>query len=434
MFFYYLGLALRSLGRSPILSCLLVLAIGLGIGASMTMITVLHVMDGDPLPGRSGTLYSPHLNPLPLDYHSNPYSSDPSDSFTWPDAMALIDANRAEHQAAMVGGRVLIHPVRAGTPPFYTDGRHATSQFFAMFGVPFVQGRGWSAEDDADAAHVVVLSQELSKRLFGTAKSVGFTVQMDDTNLRVVGVTGNWEPRPMFYGMHGVFDQTDRYFLPLSTAIQLGFDVTDELSSFRGAFNGDLKSPDLTWLQVWVQLDGAPHVAAYRQFLINYSAQQTARGRFQQPPKSATLTPLMDYLQQRDLVPSDVKLQLWISLGFLFVSMLNVSALLLAKILRRSGEVSIRRAMGARKSDVFMQLGVESALIGITGGLVGLALAQLGLWSVRQRPDDYAHLARMDTSMLVTTVVLAVAASVVAGLLPAWRACRIAPALNLKTQ
>ena len=434
MFFYYLGLALRSLERSPILSCLLVLAIGLGIGASMTMITVLHVMDGDPLPGRSSTLYSPHLNPLPLDYHSNPYSSDPSDSFTWPDAMALIDANRAERQAAMVGGRVLIHPVRGCKPPFYTDGRYATSQFFAMFGVPFVQGRGWSAEDDADAAHVVVLSQELSERLFGTAKSVGFTVQMDDTNLRVVGVTGNWEPRPMFYGVHGVFDQTDRYFLPLSTAIQLGFDVTDELSSFRGAFNGDLKSPDLTWLQVWVQLDSAPHVAAYRQFLINYSAQQTARGRFQQQPKSATLTPLMDYLQQRDLVPSDVKLQLWISLGFLFVCMLNVSALLLAKILRRSGEVSIRRAMGARKSDVFMQLGVESALIGITGGLVGLALAQLGLWSVRQRPDDYAHLARMDTSMLVATVVLAVAASVVAGLLPAWRACRIAPALNLKTQ
>lgn len=70
----------------------------------------------------------------------------------------------------------------------------------------------------------------------------------------------------------------------------------------------------------------------------------------------------------------------------------------------------------------------------MAGGLLGLALAELGLWSVRQRPDDYAHLAQMDTPMLVVTIALAVGISVLAGLLPAWRACRIPPALQLKTQ
>lgn len=68
MFAYYLDLALRSLKRTPVLTALMVLAIGLGIGASMTMITVLHVMTQDPLPGRSAHLYVPHLDPLPVSY------------------------------------------------------------------------------------------------------------------------------------------------------------------------------------------------------------------------------------------------------------------------------------------------------------------------------------------------------------------------------
>ena len=58
MFGYYLDLALRSLKRNWIMTALMVVAIGLGIGASMTMITVLHVMDGDPLPGAQCTFVS----------------------------------------------------------------------------------------------------------------------------------------------------------------------------------------------------------------------------------------------------------------------------------------------------------------------------------------------------------------------------------------
>ncbi|HET8898145.1 MAG TPA: ABC transporter permease, partial [Rhodanobacteraceae bacterium] len=61
MFGYYVDLALRSLKRNKVLTALMVLAIGLGIGASMTMLTVLHAMSGDPLPERSAHLYRPFL-------------------------------------------------------------------------------------------------------------------------------------------------------------------------------------------------------------------------------------------------------------------------------------------------------------------------------------------------------------------------------------
>src|SRR3546814_12068714 len=63
MFAYYLNLALRSFRRNKALTVLMVLAIALGIGASMTTLTVFHVLPGDPVPTRRGPLFSVRLDP-----------------------------------------------------------------------------------------------------------------------------------------------------------------------------------------------------------------------------------------------------------------------------------------------------------------------------------------------------------------------------------
>ena len=102
--------------------------------------------------------------------------------------------------------------------------------------------------------------------------------------------------------------------------------------------------------------------------------------------------------------------------------------------MRRSGEIGVRRALGASKAAIFAQALVEAAAVGLAGGVLGLVLALLGLWAVRQQPATYAELAHLDPVMLLLTFLLAVAASVLAGLLPAWRACQIAPAIQLKSQ
>jgi putative ABC transport system permease protein len=434
MFGYYLDLALRSLRRTPILTGLMVLAIGLGIGASMTMITVLHMMTDDPMPGRSAHLYMPHLDPLPLKSNSVAFGHDASDNLTWPDAMALLDAHRAVRQAAMAAGYLLTRPARADVHPFYVNGRYATADFFAMFGVPFEHGSSWGAADDASSAHVVVLADSLARKLFGSTDAIGKMVRLGDNDLRVIGVTADWQPSPLFYsansGRH--YSDRDQFFLPLSTALDLNLTVSGGVDNWGKNFDGNMRSATTSWLQFWVQLDTPAQAAAYRQFLVDYATQQKALGRFQRPPTNARLYSLMGWLAHENLVPADVRLQLWLALGFLFVCMLNIVALLLAKFLRRSGEISVRRALGARRRDVFVQFGIESAAVGMGGGVLGVLVAELGLWSVRHRPDDYAHIARMDVPMLLATLMLAVTASVMAGLLPAWRACRVAPALQLK--
>lgn len=430
---YYLQLAWRSLRRHPVVNGLMVLAIGLGIGASMTMLTVLHVMDADPMPGRSTHVFRPYLDPLPLDYTNSGMGPDPSINLTWPDAMALLHADKGVHQAAMAGTRALVMPGE-GRRPFQAMGRMTTRGFFAMFGLRFAQGGAWSARDDEAAARVVVVSAHLGRRAFGSDRVTGRSLHLDDHDYRIVGVVRDWAPRPMFYVDDSArrYSGGDDYFVPLSTAISLGLPVSGSRSGWGKNSIGP-KSATMTWLQFWVQLDTAAQVAGYRRFLHNYAAQQKAAGRFERSPaKAARLYSLMGWLAARHIVPGEVSLQAGLALAFLFVCLLNIVALLLAKFLRRAGEISVRRALGARRCDIFAQFCTESALVGVLGGTLGLLLAEAGLWSVRQRPDDYAHLAQMDPGMLGLTVMAAILASLGAGVLPAWRAARVAPALQLK--
>ncbi len=95
---------------------------------------------------------------------------------------------------------------------------------------------------------------------------------------------------------------------------------------------------------------------------------------------------MMQWLDHIKVVPSDTRLQTWLALGFLAVCLINTVGLMLAKFMRRAGELGVRRALGASQRALFGQLLMESGVIGIAGGLGGLLLALLGLWLVRQQP------------------------------------------------
>ncbi|TAM93680.1 MAG: ABC transporter permease, partial [Rhodanobacteraceae bacterium] len=98
MFAYYLDLAIRSLRRNKLLTVLMVLAIAIGIGASMTTLTVMHLLSGDPLPGKSAHIYYPQVDASPADWH-NRY---PPDMMDYRSAMDLWSAHRADRQALIV--------------------------------------------------------------------------------------------------------------------------------------------------------------------------------------------------------------------------------------------------------------------------------------------------------------------------------------------
>ncbi len=433
MFTYYLRLALRALRNSPVLTALMVLALAVGIGASMTMLTVLHVLSGDPLPGRSAHLYYPQVDPRQLGRGGGNGNPEPPGLLTYVDAENLLQQGKAARAALMYqGGDVVQPPAGSALHPFVVNSRLTGRDFFSMFEVPFRYGSAWSAADDAGAAHVAVISQSLDRKLFGGADSVGRMLVYGGHSFRIVGVLAHWRPVPRFYDLDASrYGEVEDVFIPFNTARALNLGVNGSTNCY-GKPGKDLDTSPCGYIQMWVQLDSAKAAADYKRFLANYSAQQHAAGRFQRPP-NVRLDDLMQWLATNHVVPEDVRMQAWLALGFLLVCVVNTVGLLLAKFLRRSGEIGVRRALGASRRAIFAQLLIEAGMIGAAGALLGLLLTWIGLWLVRKQPSDYAQLAHLEPAMLVATLALALLASLVAGLLPAWRACLIPPALQLKS-
>ena len=435
MFTYYLDLAVRSFRRNKVLTALMVLAIALGIGAAMTTLTVFHVLSGDPLPGKSHTLFYPQLDPRSMNGYTP--GDEPESQMTRFDAEALLREARGDRQAFMTGGGVAIEPQKAGLDPFNIESRYTTADFFPMFEVPLAFGRSWTAEDDAGRSRVVVIGQELNERLFGGADSTGRELRIDQTAFRIIGVMDEWRPTPRFYDLtNDRFGGVEQVFIPFSTARDLDMGTSGNMNCWDSVDDPEgergVNAPS-SWLQYWVELDTPEKVADYRAYLSNYSDQQRAAGRYERP-SNVRLYDVMGWLDNQNVVPSDVRMQVWLAFGFLLVCLVNTVGLLLAKFLRRSSEIGVRRALGASRGSIFAQCLVEAGTVGLAGGVLGLGLALLGLWAVRQQPASYAELARLDPAMLLTTFALAIVASLLAGLLPAWRACQVTPAIQLKSQ
>jgi putative ABC transport system permease protein len=434
MIVHYLTLARRSLRRNPALTALMVLSIGLGIGACTTMLTVLQTLSGDPLPGRSATLFYPQLDPQDMDGYRD--GVEPPDQLTWTDAMNLLHAGRAKRQVAMYGGKLTVWPAQGEGHAFFASARYASTDFFAMFAVPFAQGGGWSGADDQRGARVAVIGASLARRLYGDASALGRTLRLNDTDFRIIGVLDAWRPIPHFYDvLDGSYSDSEQVYLPLSTAHQLRLATQGQISCWGndGVDPTHLEAAPCVWLQFWVQLDSPAQRDAYRQFLLHYAQQQRTSGRFVRPV-NVRLRGLMEWLEYRKVVPGSVKLQAQLAFAFLLVCLVNTTALLLVKFLSRGGELSVRRAMGASKWAVFAQLLIEASMVGVGGGVLGLLLAWSGLWVVRQQPVAYAGVVHIDASTLPTAMLLALATTLLAAILPAWRACRLPPARSLKIQ
>ncbi|MEO5811472.1 MAG: ABC transporter permease [Rhodanobacter sp.] len=431
MFGYYLDLALRSLKRNKVLTTLMVLALALGIGACITTLTVLKLLSGDPMPQNSSRLFYPGVDPRPAEGYVAG-KSKPADTLTYIDAMNLLHARTAERQVVTALTETKIAPQQIGQRPFFSDGVMTTSDFFPTFNVPFQYGGGWSAADENDHARVAVIAGFLNDKLFAGANSVGKVIRINEHDYRVIGVLKPWSPQPRFYAhMLGGrnYGDGDAVFLPLQSA--RADDMNPEsVNCYAMGDMSKLETAPCMWLGMWVELRDASDAAAYKAFLANYVQQQMALGRLHRP--DVALPALMPWLRSMQIVPDDVRLQAGLAFGFLLICVVNTVGLLLAKCLRRSREIGVRRALGASRWAVFAQFMVEAGMIGLAGGVLGLGFAELGLWAIRHQPAQYASLAHLDVQMFFTTFVVALVASLVAGILPAWRACVVAPAPQLK--
>jgi putative ABC transport system permease protein len=435
---YYFLLGVRHLRRNPVLTALMVLTIAVGVAASMSTLTVLHAMSGDPIPHKSDRLFVPLIESRPD--NGTERAPEPPAMLTYKDTVNLREAGHAKRTTAIYGIGPAIDSGRPDLPPFFAEGIAVHGDFFAMFDVPFNRGGAWSADDDRRGAHVVVLRQALADKLFGATEPIGKTVRLGTQDFVVSGVIADdWKPLPKFYRLLGTrtFASFEDTFVPFTTAINDELEPHGQMSCYEDkdygpGFAGTLAS-ECIWIQYWAELASADDAPAYRDFLAGYVAEQRKLGRLPLPTNNR-LYDVMGWLQVRRVVANDARLQTYLAFGFLLVCLVNAIGLLLAKFSTRNGEIGVRRALGASRRAVFLQYLIETGVLGLAGGLAGLGLAQLSLWAIGSQSPDLRVLAKMDWTMLGTTFVLALGATLLAGLLPTWRACQVRPAVQLKSQ
>jgi putative ABC transport system permease protein len=434
MFNYYLSLALRSLKRNVVLTTLMVAAIGVGIGASMTVFTVLRTMSGDPIPSKSSQLFVPMIDNWGPKNQDDVFTQD---QVSYKDVMAWWRDHRGKRQTPEDEVGFSVMPQAPGATPFSATARAVGADFFAMFEVPFRSGVGWTAADDQDRANVVVIGAKLADRLYPHGDAVGHTINLDEHDYRINGVLAHWDPQPRFYDASGdTYAETEDVYLPFLTAIDRHMETHGNNNCFEAndpGWDGHLNS-ECVWLGYWVELPDAAAVSDYRQYLVNYSVEQKKNGRFNWDAKTF-LRDVPEWLDYEKVVPSEMRVSSLVAGGFLLVCLVNSIGLMLAKLSGRSAELGVRRALGASKAEIFVQCIVESAVVGLVGGLLGLGLTMLGLMMERSiLSEELARLAHLNAGAVVITIALSVLATMCSGLYPSWRASRVQPAWQLKAQ
>jgi len=423
---YFLVLALRSFRRDRFLTISIMLTLGVGIAASMTVFSILHVLSGDPIPEKSARLFQPTIS------RDDPANTSRPHVYSLPDAQQLIQQLRPPERGAILAQGFAAGIGAPGGPKHQSALMLFTSaSFFTLFDVPFLQGGPWNASADAIGDHVAVLSRPIARELFGSTAALGKMVSLGGLSVRVVGVTDDWHPIPRFYDLtFGAYTPSDNVYVPLKSVRDMNSDVFapwncgDAASKDIGSGHfAPLLGPECRWLSVWTEIFSPEGHRRLEAFLAKTLVQLKKDGHAS-PSASSSLPNVLQTLENAQVVPGDIRAYTVIGFLFLWLCVLSATGTLLGKFLRRSSEIGVRRALGASRTDILIQFLVESGLLGAGSGMLGILLAELSLTVIRHSPTYLSQVVGMSGGLLAATVSLAVVSGVLAGLLPAWRAAR----------
>src|SRR6185312_1426207 len=151
MFGYHLRLGLKSLRRNPVLTALMIGAIGLGIGVLLTTLNVYYLVSGNPIQQRNDVLYAVQIDNWDP---SEPWDKDrpevPPPELTWRDAQVVAKSDIPTRKVIMHKGAFVLAPgdEKSEVKPYIVELRLTRGDFFPMFDTPFQYGGGWDAQAD----------------------------------------------------------------------------------------------------------------------------------------------------------------------------------------------------------------------------------------------------------------------------------------------
>lgn len=388
--------AVRMLRKTPSFTLIALTTLAVGIGVNTAVFTVVNTLLLKPLPYPDPARLATLSIMMRSSRGSNENTAVDGNTF-----LAVRDNAKTVETAVTAGGFGGGVNLIAGEAAANVKQGRVSAGYFSVLGIrPFI-GREFTAEEDLTGGPpMAILSHGLWTRVFNRNPGIlGQTIQLKGEAYTVVGVmpagftTGSptdlWTPaRPSRTGEGG--------------GSNYGMIVR-------------LK-PGVSWQQATAEIDSLASPAALEQY----------RTRKEIPTASSVLVPLQESRTQEIRQPL---VMLWAAVGVvLIIACVNIAGLLLARSVQRTREIATRLALGSSRGVVVRQLLVESAVLAVAGGLLGLVVGQLVLTGLLRLSADVFPIGypiALDARVLAATLVLSVLTSVLFGLVPALQATRV---------
>ena len=425
--------AFRSLAKAPMLSLVVVISLGLGIGANTAIFSLLHqvVLASLPVPHPEQLVLATSPHEFKSGRGSTNDSGDMNYTFSYPFFREL--EKHSQGIAGFAGFRnmganlAFAHQTVSGSMEL------VSGQYFSVLGVEPMIGRAIAPEDDRPGGGnpVAVLSFGYWHDKLGGQNVLNQSIRVNGQPFTVVGIA----PR----GFDGTTLGQDPYvYVPMSFKARLtpNWDGTQVAEDYWIYLVGRLK-PGQTRRQGEAALNSTYAALVEEHSRTTRNMPDKNRARYAQ----SRLT-LVDGSQGHSATRADAGTPILILMGatamVLLIAMANAANLLLARSAQRRRELAIRAAIGAGRGELIGQLLTEALLLAAGGGLAGVILGaitlQLLIALIGAGQQIYYLTAQLEWPVLLFAAGLSIVTGLVFGLYPAWDGARASAAATLKDE
>jgi predicted permease len=429
---------IRTLKNRPAFALTVIATLAVGIGANTAIFTLVDALLLRPLPvSRPEQLV---IVSDPAAVNDNNVGSPVTDyvSFLLYRDVRARNTVFADMYASGWSGPIDVQMGAATDPTAATaeqpHARFVTGNFFSVLGVSAYAGRTFTAAEDETPGQdpVAVLTYDYWQRRFsGSFSAIGSVMRVNDVAVTIVGVTP-----PGFRG--DIVGQPLDFWLPMmmDPVIQPGMNLLNDRAWSWLVMMGRLK-PGVT-LETARQEASAIEANAIREHVSGLELSQF-EDRLKDTPVHV-VSGARGFSQRR----AEYGKALWVLMAavglVILVVCANVSSLMLARIVARRREMTVRMTLGAGRGRLIQQLLVEGALLAIVSSVLGLFAATWGsrvlltTVSVSNTANPVAIDTTPDARVLAFTAAMTLACLLLCGLLPAFRATRVDLATSLRSQ
>jgi predicted permease len=406
--------ALRQLRKSPGFAVTVLLTLALGITATTVIFSLVDAVLLEPLPyPQPDRLVS--LDTLENIQHenSNQLHGLVRNDTSYPNFFDWRSLNKSFQSISSYSIEGVVLGADSNGPARRVSAVQVSSDFFSTLGVSPALGRGFLRQEELPGSRVAVLSHDLWKTQFNSDPNIlGKTVDLSEQKYAIVGV------------MPQAFD----------------FPITTTGNSVWITFARDAEGPNpSTQQRGYNQLSVIgrlrPGVTIDQARAEMNAIQQSLAARY--PDDDAQLTGVNVIPELEDVV-GESKTPLRVLFAavscLLLIVCANVAGLMLTRTSRRRGELAIRSALGATRVQILRQLLVESILLSLGGGILGIlatAIVLRLLPAILPANLPRIHQIALSGEVLTFAVALSILTGLLFGVLPAWRASRQDPASAL---